>query len=128
MYFHESENIAIEMSLNQGRLVHSFQLARKHFHRNNSIYKITTPLLRSEGGILQTDAAQLFRFDPIPAKAKKLGLLSIYKFSLPSPETIFVSIPLKQAGRWVQPHSLCLSADPSLSTFFLGGEGVANFV
>jgi hypothetical protein len=48
----------------------------------NSIYKTTTPLLRSEGGILQTDAAQLFRFDPIPAKAKKLGLLSIYKFSL----------------------------------------------
>jgi hypothetical protein len=54
----------------------------KHFHRNNSIYKITTPLLRSEGGNLPTDAAQLFRFDPIPAKAKKLGLLSIYKFSL----------------------------------------------
>ncbi len=40
------------------------------------------PLLRSEGGNLQTDAAQLFLFDPIPAKAKKLGLLSIYKFSL----------------------------------------------
>jgi hypothetical protein len=31
---------------------------------------------------LQTDTAQLFLFDPIPAKAKKLGLLSIYKFSL----------------------------------------------
>jgi hypothetical protein len=28
------------------------------------------------------DAAQLFLFVPIPAKAKKLGLLSIYKFSL----------------------------------------------
>jgi hypothetical protein len=28
------------------------------------------------------DAAQLFLFDPIPAKAEKLGLLSIYKFSL----------------------------------------------
>jgi hypothetical protein len=28
------------------------------------------------------DAAQLFLFDPIPAKAKNLGLLSIYKFSL----------------------------------------------
>jgi hypothetical protein len=40
------------------------------------------PLLRSEGGNLQTDAEQLFLFDPIPAKAKKLGLLSIYKFSL----------------------------------------------
>jgi hypothetical protein len=51
----------------------------KHFHRNNSIHKITTP---SEGGNLQTDAAQLFLFNPIPAKAKKLGLLSIYKFSL----------------------------------------------
>ena len=38
----------------------------------------------SEGGNLQTDAAQLFLFDPIPAKAKKLGLLSIYKFSLAS--------------------------------------------
>jgi hypothetical protein len=54
----------------------------KHFHYNNSIYKITTPLLWSEGGNLQTDAAQLFLFDPIPAKVKKLGLLSIYKFSL----------------------------------------------
>ncbi len=28
------------------------------------------------------DAEQLFLFVPIPAKAKKLGLLSIYKFSL----------------------------------------------
>ena len=53
-----------------------------HFHHNNSIYKITTPLQWSEGGNLQTDAAQLFLFDPIPAKVKKLGLLSIYKFSL----------------------------------------------
>jgi hypothetical protein len=34
------------------------------------------------GGNLQTDAAQLFLFVPIPAKAKMLGLLSIYKFSL----------------------------------------------
>jgi hypothetical protein len=34
------------------------------------------------GGNLQTDAEQLFLFVPIPAKAKKLGLLSIYKFSL----------------------------------------------
>jgi hypothetical protein len=31
---------------------------------------------------MQTDAAKLFLFVPIPAKAKKLGLLSIYKFSL----------------------------------------------
>jgi hypothetical protein len=31
---------------------------------------------------LQTDATQLFLFGPIPAKEKKLGLLSIYKFSL----------------------------------------------
>ena len=37
------------------------------------------------GGNLQTDAEQLFLFVPIPAKAKKLGLLSIYKFSLPPP-------------------------------------------
>jgi hypothetical protein len=37
--------------------------------------------LEKEGN-LQTDAAQLFLFVPIPAKAKKLGLLSIYKFSL----------------------------------------------
>ena len=29
------------------------------------------------GGNLQTDAAQLFLFVPIPAKAKKLGVLSI---------------------------------------------------
>ncbi len=35
-----------------------------------------------EGGTLQTDAAQLYLFVPIPAKAKKLGLLSIYIFSL----------------------------------------------
>jgi hypothetical protein len=34
------------------------------------------------GGNLQMDAEQLFLFVPIPAKAKKLGLLSIYKFSL----------------------------------------------
>jgi hypothetical protein len=34
------------------------------------------------GGKLQTDAAELFLFVPIPAKAKKLGLLSIFKFSL----------------------------------------------
>ncbi len=34
------------------------------------------------GGNLQTDATQLFLFVPIPAKVEKLGLLSIYKFSL----------------------------------------------
>jgi hypothetical protein len=34
------------------------------------------------GGTLQTDAAQHYLFVPIPAKAKELGLLSIYKFSL----------------------------------------------
>jgi hypothetical protein len=34
------------------------------------------------GGNLQTDAEQFFLFVPIPAKAKMLGLLSIYKFSL----------------------------------------------
>jgi hypothetical protein len=34
------------------------------------------------GGNLQTDAPKLFLFGPIPGKAKKLGLLSIYKFSL----------------------------------------------
>ena len=34
------------------------------------------------GGNLQTDAAKLYPFVPIPAKEKKLGLLSIYKFSL----------------------------------------------
>ncbi len=38
------------------------------------------------GGNLQTDAAQLVLFVPIPAKAKKLGLLSIYKFSLHNPQ------------------------------------------
>ncbi len=35
-----------------------------------------------KAGNLQTDAKQLFLFVPIPAKAKKLGLLSIYKFSM----------------------------------------------
>jgi hypothetical protein len=34
------------------------------------------------GGDLQTDAAQLFLFDLSPANVKKLGLLSIYEFSL----------------------------------------------
>ncbi len=58
---------------------HSFL---NHLHCNNSIYKISTPLLQREGGTLQTDATQLFLFGSIPAKAKKLGLLSIYKSSL----------------------------------------------
>jgi hypothetical protein len=46
------------------------------------------------GGNLQTDAAQLLIFGPIPAKAKKLGLLSVYKFSLLGPLEIadFASI------------------------------------
>jgi hypothetical protein len=57
-----------------------------HFHHNNSIYKISTPsYIQREGGNLQTDATQLFLFGPIPAKEKKLGLLSIYKFSLLCP-------------------------------------------
>ncbi len=34
------------------------------------------------GANLQTGAAKNFLFVPVPAKAKKLGLLSIYKFSL----------------------------------------------
>ncbi len=34
------------------------------------------------GANLQTDAAKNFLIVPIPAKAKKLCLLSIYKFSL----------------------------------------------
>jgi hypothetical protein len=63
----------------------------EHFQRNNSIYKIlTTPSVVNKegtgwgggGGNLQTDAPQLFLFVPIPAKVKKLGLLTIYKFSL----------------------------------------------
>jgi hypothetical protein len=72
----------------------------EYFHRNNSIYKITTPLLWSEGGNLQTDAAQLLLFDPIPAKVKKLGLLSIYKFSLcltrqsAGTSVLYVAMPL----------------------------------
>jgi hypothetical protein len=49
----------------------------KHFHRNISIYKITTPSNRVEGV-----PSNFFSSNPIPAKAKKLGLLSIYKFSL----------------------------------------------
>jgi hypothetical protein len=56
----------------------------------HNIYKILTPppppgsdrLSLLGGGNLQTDAAQLYLFIPIPAKEKKLGLLSIYKFSL----------------------------------------------
>jgi hypothetical protein len=59
---------------NREQISHPFL---RRFHRNNSIYKIlTTP---SYG---EKDATQLFLFDPIPAKAKKLGLLSIYKYSL----------------------------------------------
>jgi hypothetical protein len=56
----------------------------KHFHHNNSIYKIlTTP---SYGGVKEEIYRRMprnfFSVVPIPAKAKKLGLLSIYKFSL----------------------------------------------
>jgi hypothetical protein len=36
------------------------------------------------GGDLQTLAAHLFLLDPIPARARRLGLLSVYKFSLPT--------------------------------------------
>jgi hypothetical protein len=59
----------------------------KHFHRNNSIYQITTPsnsLQQSEGGNLQTVAAQLFLFKPNSSESEKAwsSLLSIYKFSL----------------------------------------------
>ncbi len=58
----------------------------KHFHRKNSIYKIPTPASGvKEETAEQTAAAKLFLFAPIPAKAKKLGLLSIYKFSLGKP-------------------------------------------
>ncbi len=35
---------------------------------------------------MQTDAAQLLLLDPIPAKAKKPGRLSVYTFSLVSKE------------------------------------------
>ncbi len=74
------QNLFFNIEFSQNQFSHLFL---KHFHRNNSIYvQNHHPLLRSEGGNLQTDAAQLFLFDPIPAKAKKLGLLSIYKFSL----------------------------------------------
>jgi hypothetical protein len=54
----------------------------KVFSQQKQYLQNHLPLLRSEGGNLQTDAAKLFLFGPIPAKAKKLGLLSIYKFSL----------------------------------------------
>jgi hypothetical protein len=34
----------------------------------------------------------------------------------------FVGVLLKQYSRWVQRHSLCLSADPAKSAVFLDGE------
>ena len=40
MYFRESENIAIEMSLNQGRLV----------HRQGQLSAVAVPARRGEGG------------------------------------------------------------------------------
>ncbi len=54
----------------------------KHFHRNNNIYKITTPSNGVKEKICRRMPRNLFSSNPIPAKAKKLGLLSMYKFSL----------------------------------------------
>jgi hypothetical protein len=54
----------------------------KHFHRNNSIYKITIPSNGVKEEICRRMPRNFFSSNPIPAKAKKLGLLSIYKFSL----------------------------------------------
>jgi hypothetical protein len=52
-------------------------------HMNKWVGRLGGTLLGGGGGgNLQTDATQLLLFVPIPAKAKKLGLLSIYKFSL----------------------------------------------
>jgi hypothetical protein len=55
----------------------------KHFHGNNNIYKITTPSNGVKEEICRRMTRNLFSSNPIPAKAKKLGLLSIYKISLP---------------------------------------------
>jgi hypothetical protein len=54
----------------------------KYFHRNNSIYQITTPSNRVKEEICRRMPRNFFSSNPISAKAKKLGLLSIYKFSL----------------------------------------------
>jgi hypothetical protein len=43
------------------------------------------------------DAAKNFLFVPIPAKAKKLGLLSIYQFSLVTNFSSFIEIKLSNA-------------------------------
>ncbi len=67
-----------------------------------------------EGGTLQTDAAQLYLFVPIPAKAKKLGLLSIYIFSLErgfkkdnlcgTPVALLALAALNKSFRYVRGH------------------------
>jgi hypothetical protein len=49
---------------------------------NNSIYKITTPSYGVKEEICRRMPRNFFSPTPIPAKAKMLGLLSIYKFSL----------------------------------------------
>jgi hypothetical protein len=54
------------------------------------------------GGILQPDATQICLLGPIPAKARKLGLLSIYKFSrLPGSIVLVVSLHSKGSDYFV---------------------------
>jgi hypothetical protein len=50
----------------------------KYFH--SKYLQNHHPLLRSEGGNLQTDAAKLFLFGPIPAKAKSLVFFQSINF------------------------------------------------
>ncbi len=79
------KNLFFNIEYSQSQLSFIFL---KNFHRDNSIYKIlTTP---SYGGVKEEIYRRMpcnfFSVVPIPAKAKKLGLLSIYKFSLIRPQ------------------------------------------
>ena len=90
--------------------------------------------MRGGGGNLQTDAAQLFLFVPIPAKAKKLGLLSIYKFSLEKTHTFtylycakrYVTDLIDRFMLYVRPLSCCgeISGNCVEEIYLLLAEGV----
>jgi len=68
------------------------------------------------------DAAKNFLFVPIPAKAKKLGLLSIYQFSLVTNFSSFIEIKLSNA-KALQWQSLQkpqkMSADAPLTMWWI---------
>ncbi len=63
--------------------INYLSLLLSHFHHNNSIYKITTTLQEVKEEICRRMPSNFFSTTQFQRKRKKLGLLSIYKFSLP---------------------------------------------